>query len=172
MLEPHWPDSEQRSALSTALACTEQWRYVTDSNEPNFVNRSVTEVSNFKVSNVNKVDIFYGMILLEFACSSFRCTLSFYWQCIDVHSVTAAQSELNEALKLPYWYEGVLSEDYKRMKQIICWMHCWLYWHDQHECVYWLWSIASVKSMHHINKHLLCFCPQLNSACCFGQKSG
>ena len=36
------------------------------------------------------------MVLIELPCSSFRCTLSLYWQCVYVHSVTAAQSELNE----------------------------------------------------------------------------
>ena len=44
-------------------------------------------------ANVNKVDIFCGIILIPLACSSFRCTLSLYYQCVYVHSITAAQSE-------------------------------------------------------------------------------
>ena len=80
-----------------ALGNTEQWRHVTDSNEPNFVNTSLAKVSHFKLSNVNKVDIFHEMVLIELACSSFRCTLSLCLQCVYVHSVTVAQSELNEA---------------------------------------------------------------------------
>ena len=39
---------------------------------------------------------FSGMLLIELACSSFRCTLSLYWQCVYVPSATAGQSELNE----------------------------------------------------------------------------
>ena len=38
---------------------------------------SVAKVySHFKVSNVNKVAIFYGIVLIPLVCCSFRCTLS------------------------------------------------------------------------------------------------
>ena len=74
--EHHWPDSEQCSALSTALACIDQWRHITDSNEPNFVNTSLAKVSNFKVFNVNNVDIFYGMVS---TCMFFLLMYSFHY---------------------------------------------------------------------------------------------
>ena len=54
-LEPDW----RLDRLSVRTVCTEQWRHVTDSNEPGFVSTPVAKVySHFKVSNVNKVDIF------------------------------------------------------------------------------------------------------------------
>ena len=53
-LDPNW----SLDRLSGQTACTEQWRHVTDTNDPTFVNTSVAKVySDFKVSNVNKVNI-------------------------------------------------------------------------------------------------------------------
>ena len=43
------------------------------------------------------VDICYGIVLFPLVCCFFRCTLSLYWQCVYVHSVTAGQGKLNEA---------------------------------------------------------------------------
>ena len=46
------------------------------------------EVPGFANVNVNKVDIFYGIVLVQLACCSIRCILSLYLQCIYVLSVT------------------------------------------------------------------------------------
>ncbi len=90
---PKWSCPETSGAPST-----EQWRLVPDSNEPIFINTAVAKLySHFKVCNVNKVAIFYEIVLIPLVCCSFQCTLSLCWQCVYVHGVTAGQSELNEA---------------------------------------------------------------------------
>ena len=55
------------------------------------------KIPRFAKVNAYKVNIFYGIVFIQLVYSSFRCILSWYWQCVYVHSVTAAQSELNEA---------------------------------------------------------------------------
>ena len=42
--------------------------------------------------------MFYGIVLVQLACCSFRCrpTLSLCWKCVYLHSVTAARTELKE----------------------------------------------------------------------------
>ena len=96
--------------LSVRALRTEQWRSVTDqviTIEQAYVvttiqaTRESRWIPRFAKVNVNKCDIFYWIVFIQLACSSFRCTLSLYWQCINVHSVTAAQSELNAAR---IWY--------------------------------------------------------------------
>ena len=42
---------------------------------------------------MNQCHISNGIVLIQVACSSYRCTLS----CVYVHSVTGGHSELNEA---------------------------------------------------------------------------
>ena len=41
----------------------------------------------FAKVNVNKVDIFYGIVLILVMSCFFRCTLSLYWLCVYLHSV-------------------------------------------------------------------------------------
>ena len=54
------------------------------------------EIPCFAKVNVNKVDCFYGIVLIKLACCYFRYTPpSLCCQCVYVHSVTAAQNELN-----------------------------------------------------------------------------
>ena len=59
------------------------------------VNREFLDSQTKKT--VNKLDYVYGIVLISLACCSFRCTLPLYSQCVYLHSVTAAKSELNEA---------------------------------------------------------------------------
>ena len=47
--------------------------------------------------NVNKLNIFYGMVLIQLLSCSFRCLLSLYWQCVYLHSIIADQNKLREA---------------------------------------------------------------------------
>ena len=56
---------------------------------------AVNRVPRFANVNVNKVHIFYGIVLIPLTCFSFQCTLSLYSQCVYVHSVTADESELD-----------------------------------------------------------------------------
>ena len=44
-------------------------------------------IRRFSKWNVNKVNIFYGIVLILVASCSFRCTLQLYWQCLYLHSV-------------------------------------------------------------------------------------
>ena len=61
-----------------------------------FINTSVAKVSNFKVSKVNKVAIFYGIVLIPLLLLSMN-TFNISTMRSNVNSVTAGQSELNEA---------------------------------------------------------------------------
>ena len=72
----------------------------------------VRKIPRFPKVNVNKVDIFYGIVLILLACCFFRCKLSLYWQCIYVQSVTAAQGELNEAR---IWHTHTHARTHARM---------------------------------------------------------
>ena len=47
----------------------------------------------FRFLNVNKVNMFYGIVLIDLASCSFRCTLSLYWQSVYLHSAIADQNE-------------------------------------------------------------------------------
>ena len=45
------------------------------------------------------MNIIYGIVSSHLSCMSFLSMYKFslYWQCVDLHSVTGAQNELNEA---------------------------------------------------------------------------
>ena len=98
------------------------------------------EIPSYAKVNMNNVDIFYAIILIiQLECCSFRCTLSlYYWQCVYVHRVTAAQNDLNEASK---WQTSkpsrrqsrallkcihVLKVKFKNCKQIVLPLFCGL----------------------------------------------
>ena len=57
------------------------------------VRRSRKYINTSKFPTV-KVAIFYGIVLIPLVSliCPFRCTLSLYWQCVYVHSVTTVQS--------------------------------------------------------------------------------
>ena len=84
---PEMACTEVVMSETSGASSTEQWRLVPDSKEPNFVNTAVAKLySHVRISIVNKVAIFYEIVLIPHVCCSFRCTLSLYWQCVYVHA--------------------------------------------------------------------------------------
>ena len=55
-------------------------------------------IHRFSKVNMNEVNMFYGIVLIQLASCSFRCALSvlLHGHCIYQHSVTAAQNNINE----------------------------------------------------------------------------
>ena len=49
--------------------------------------------------NMNKVKTNYGIVLILVASCSFRWTLSFYWQCVYLHSVVAWLGDENTLIR-------------------------------------------------------------------------
>ena len=74
--------------------CTEQWRFVTDSNEDNFINSRWRKFPTSKFPTSIK-SIFF---MQSYKFNLHGALFDVHFNSIDnVHSVTAAQNELNEA---------------------------------------------------------------------------
>ena len=51
---------------------------------------------------MNKLNFFYGIVLILVACCSFRCTLSLCWQCDYLHSVIGWRKKPNESRAIAF----------------------------------------------------------------------